>query len=62
MNHVTIQPNDGGNVSNVTVFKKKEKRSFWNRFSFGPGFTVGYDPINKQWGMTAGLTGTFDLK
>ena len=62
MNHITIQPNDGGNVSNVTVFKKKEKRSFWNRFSFGPGFTVGYDPINKQWGMTAGLTGTFDLK
>jgi len=61
-NHITIQPNDGGNVSNVTVFKKKEKRSFWDRFSFGPGVTVGYDPINKQWGMTAGLTGTIDLK
>ena len=62
MNHVTIQPNDGGSVSNVTVFKKKEKRSFWDRFSIGPSVTAGYDVVNKQWGIMAGASATFDLK
>lgn len=62
MNHTTIQPNNGGTISDVTVWKKEKKRSFWNRFSFGPGATIGYDPLRKEWGMTVGITGTFDLK
>lgn len=62
VNHITIGSDNGGNVSNVTVFNKKEKRSFWNRFSFGPGVTAGYDPINKQWGVVIGATVSFDLK
>ena len=60
-NHITIS--DGttnGTISNVTVFKKK--KSFWERFSAGPSITGGYDPINKQWGILAGASVTFDIK
>ena len=60
-NHLTIDPSNGGTISDVTVFKKN-KRTFWNRFSFGPGVTAGYDPINKQWGLVVGATASFDLK
>lgn len=60
-NHITIQPNDGGSISGVTVFKKNEK-TFWKRFNIGPGVTAGYDPINKQWGVVVGATVSFDLK
>ena len=62
VNHITIKPDDGGTISDVTVWKKKEKRSFWDRFSFGPGVTAGYDPINKQFGVVIGASATFDLK
>ena len=63
MNHVTIGSGNGGVISGVTVWKNdKDKKTFWKRFSFGPGVTAGYDPINKQWGVTVGITGTFDLK
>lgn len=61
VNHITIQPNDGGNISDVTVFKKKEKRTFWNRFSFGPSATAGYDVVNRQFGIMVGASVTFDL-
>jgi hypothetical protein len=62
VNHITIEPGNGGNITNTTVWKKKEKRTVWNRFSFGPGVTAGYDPINKQWGVVVGVTASFDLK
>ena len=62
MNHIVINPENGGNITNPTVWKKEKKRTFWNRFSFGPGATIGYDPLRKEWGMTVGVTGTFDLK
>jgi hypothetical protein len=62
MNHITINPENGGTISNPTVFKKKEKRNFLDRFSFGPGITAGYDPINKQFGIVVGASATLDLK
>ena len=61
-NHITINPENGGTITNPTVWKKKEKRGFWDRFSFGPGVTAGYDPINKQFGVVVGASATFDLK
>ena len=61
-NHITIKPENGGTITDPTVWKKKEKRSFLNRLSFGPGVTAGYDPINKQWGVMVGASATFDLK
>ena len=62
MNHITIDPENGGTVSNTTIFKKEKKRSFWDRFSVGPAVTAGYDVVNKQWGIMAGTSVTFDLK
>ena len=61
-NHITIKPENGGTITNPTVWKKKEKRSFLDRLSFGPGVTAGYDPINKQWGVVFGASVTLDLK
>lgn len=60
-NHITI--GDGGHsadITDVTVFKKKEN-SFWKRFSFGPSVTGGYDMINKQWGVMAGVSVTYNI-
>ena len=62
MNHTTIGSENGGNISDVTLFHKEQKRSVWNRFSIGPAVTAGYDVINKQWGVTAGVSVTYDLK
>lgn len=61
INHITIGSSNNGNISNVTVFNKKEKRKFLSRFSVGPSVTAGYDMINKQWGIMAGASVTFDL-
>lgn len=61
MNHITIDPENGGTVSNTTIFKKEKKKSFWGRFSVGPAVTAGYDIANKQWGIMAGASVTFDL-
>lgn len=62
MNHITIEPGNGGTITDPTVWKKKEKRGLLNRFSFGPSVTAGYDVINKQWGIMAGASVTYDLK
>lgn len=49
------------NTVEITKYIEK-KRTFWNRFSVGPAITAGYDPINKQWGVLAGASVTFDIK
>lgn len=61
-NHLIVDGGNSGTISDVTVFKKKEKRKFLDRFSFGPAVTCGYDVINKQWGVMGGVSITFDLK
>ena len=59
-NHITIGENTHtADITDVTVFKKK--RSFWDRFSVGPSVTAGYDVVNKQFGVMAGGSITFDL-
>lgn len=60
VNHITINPENGGTITNPTVFKKK-KAKFLDRFAVGPGATVGYDPINKQWGATIGVTVAYKI-
>jgi hypothetical protein len=62
-NHITIDPHDGNStITDVTTFKKENKKKFWDRFSFGPGVTAGYDPINKRFGLVVGVTAAYDLK
>ena len=62
MNHITVGSNNGGDISNVTVFKKKEKRGFKDRLGIGPAVTAGYDPINRNFGLMVGVGITYDLK
>ena len=61
MNHITIDPSNG-NISDVTVFKKKSKDNLWKRISIGPSVTAGYDVINKNPGVMVGVSVTFNLK
>jgi hypothetical protein len=61
LNHIVINPSDNGTISNVTVFKKEEKRKFWERISVGPTVTAGYDPINQKFGVVAGVGVTVNL-
>lgn len=50
-------------TNTVTVTKYIEKqKTLWDRVSFGPSITTGYDPINHQWGMMIGGSVTFNLK
>lgn len=62
MNHTTIGSENGGTITDATVFKKKEKRSVFSRISVGPSVTGGYDLVNKQWGLMVGASVTYDLK
>lgn len=61
INHITIGSQGSGEISDVTVFKKKEKKKLRDRISIGPGATAGYDPINKNWGLMVGIGVSYDL-
>lgn len=61
INHITIDPNGSGTISDVTVFSKKEKKKLKDRISIGPGATAGYDPFNKRFGVVLGLSVSYDL-
>ena len=61
INHLTIESQGSGDISDVTAFSRKDKKKFKDRIAVGPGATAGYDPINKKWGMTVGVTVSFDL-
>lgn len=45
-------------TNTVEITKYIEKRK---RFSYGPSITVGYDPINKNFGMMVGMSVFFDI-
>lgn len=62
MNHITIKSEGKGDISDVTVFKKKEKKKLIDRIGIGPGVTAGYDPINRNFGIMVGMSVTYDLK
>lgn len=64
-NHVTIDntSSNGGSteITDVTVFNKKKKKSLRDRVVIGPSVTAGYDMINRNIGVTAGVGVTIDL-
>lgn len=60
-NHISIQGDDKGNVSDVTVYKKKKTTKFIDRFAIGPAITVGYDPFNKKMAAVCGVSLTFKI-
>lgn len=58
-NHITIDSD--GEIENPIIYKKTEKKSFFERFKIGPAVTVGYDPINRNFGMVIGFGVSFDI-
>jgi len=48
------------NTVEITKYIEKPK-TFWKRFHIQPQVTSGYDIINKQWGVTAGIGVGFDI-
>ena len=45
-------------TNTVEITKYIEKRK---RFSYGPSITVGYDPVNNNFGMMVGMSVFFDI-
>ena len=60
-NHISIGTDNHGTITDVTTFKRDEKRGFFERFAFGPSISVGYDPIGKRLSPTIGIGLTYDL-
>lgn len=48
------------NTTTITKYIEKPK-TFWKRFHIQPQVTGGYDIINKQFGITAGIGVGFDV-
>lgn len=48
------------NTTTITKYVEKPK-TFWKRFHIQPQVTSGYDIINKQFGITAGIGVGFDI-
>ena len=61
MNHVTVNGGNNNDISNVTVFKKKEKNSFLKRFAVGPTISYGYNTQDKKLSPVIGVGVTFNL-
>lgn len=61
VSHVTIKSEGKGNVGDVTVFHKKKKTKFSDRFAVGPSVTLGYDPWNKNVGGMVGVSLTYNI-
>lgn len=56
VNHLTIKTDNKADISNVTTFKKKEKKNIFNKISIAPGVFYGYDFKSKQMGYGVGIT------
>ena len=59
-NKTDIETN--GEISDVTVLKKKEKKNFFENISIGPSVTLGYDIAKKEPEFIVGFSITYDLK
>jgi len=56
VNHLTIKTDNKADISNVTTFKKKEKKNIFNKIAIAPGVFYGYDFKSKQMGYGVGIT------
>ena len=56
-----IESQDHGEISDITAWQKPNKRKWYQRFAVGPAVSVGYDPVNRNVGITIGVGVTYDL-
>ena len=59
--YTEISSSNGGIISDITAFKQKSKKNFFNNFSFGPSATIGYDPFNKNIGLVIGFGVNYNI-
>lgn len=59
-NKTDIESN--GEISDVTILKKKEKKNIFDNISIGPSITMGYDIAKKEPEFIIGFSITYDLK
>lgn len=59
-NETTIESNNG-EITGDFIYSKPKRKTFKDRFSFGPSVTSGYDVVNKQFGIMFGFSCTFDV-
>lgn len=59
-NKTDIESN--GEISDVTILKKKEKKSIFDNISVGPSITMGYDIAKKEPEFIIGVSITYDIK
>ena len=60
-NHLTINTDNKADVSDVTVFKKKEKKHIMNVISIGPGIFYGYDVKQHKTTYGIGITLSYNI-
>lgn len=61
MNTTNIESGNKGEVTNVTVFNKKQKTRIMNKIAIGPSISFGYDFANKRMAPTVGVSVTYNI-
>lgn len=61
VNETTIDSNLG-QIEGGFFYSKPTKKTWKERFVFGPSITAGYDVINKKPGLMLGFSCTFDIR
>jgi hypothetical protein len=61
LNHISIDGGQTTDISDVTVFKKKEKKSPFRKFAIGPTVSYGYDVQHGRFGPTVGVGVTYNI-
>lgn len=56
-----IESDNKGEISDVTLWQKRKTTKWYNRFSFGPTVSVGYDPVNRNVGVVVGVGVTYNI-
>ena len=61
INVTDIKSDSEGQINNVTVFTKKEKKSVFDNFAIGPSITYGYDLHERKPTFVVGVSATYNL-
>ena len=61
ISETNIESLHNGEIQDVTVFSKKEKKDIWDRIAIGPSVSLGYNFINQECELIVGFSVTYDL-
>lgn len=55
LNQTTIESNQSGDISDVTILKN-DRKTFLDNFAIGPSINAGYDIVNRNFGINVGIS------